>query len=84
MSSSSDDVSYTYDLLGRKTQTIEDYTNGTPTSSSNRTTNFTYDGLGHTLTLQAVMPSGMCPVTVMPSLCASAQTAFTLSGVSEL
>ena len=47
-----------YDALGRTTQTIADYTNGTPTASTNSTTNYTYDGLGGTLTVQAVMPSG--------------------------
>ena len=40
------------------TQTIDDYTNGVPTASSNSTTNYTYDGLGDELTVQAVMPSG--------------------------
>jgi len=43
---------------GRVTQTIDDYTNGVPTASSNSTTNYTYDGLGDELTVQAVMPSG--------------------------
>ncbi len=47
-----------YDALGRVTQTIDDYTNGTPTASSNSTTNYTYDGIGDVLTVQAVMPSG--------------------------
>ncbi len=47
-----------YDAAGRVAQTIEDYTNGTPTASTNRTTNYSYDGLDHTLTLTAVMPSG--------------------------
>ncbi len=48
----------TYDAAGRVTQTIEDYTDGTPTASTNRKTTYTYDGLDHTLTLTAVMPSG--------------------------
>jgi RHS repeat-associated protein len=47
-----------YDNLGRVTQTIEDYTNGTPTATTNKTTNFTYDGDNHMLTLQAVEVSG--------------------------
>jgi hypothetical protein len=47
-----------YDNLGEVTQTIEDYTNGTPTATTNKTTNFTYDGDGHMLTLQAVEPGG--------------------------
>jgi RHS repeat-associated protein len=48
------DLRTSYDNLGRKTQTIEDYTNGTPTATSNKTTNFTYDGSNHLLTLQAI------------------------------
>jgi RHS repeat-associated protein len=47
-----------YDALERLTQEIDAYTNGTPTASSNQTTNTTYDGLGHVLTVQAVMPAG--------------------------
>ncbi len=52
-----------YDALGRKTQTIDDYTNGTPTAESNQTTNYTYDGDGHMLTLQAVEPGGASETT---------------------
>jgi RHS repeat-associated protein len=47
-----------YDALGRVTQTIADYTNGTPTASTNQTTNYTYNGVGDVLTVQAVMPAG--------------------------
>jgi RHS repeat-associated protein len=47
-----------YDNLGRVTKTIEDYTDGTPTNSSNKTTEFTYDGDGHTLTVKADLTSG--------------------------
>jgi RHS repeat-associated protein len=47
-----------YDALGRVTKSIEDYTNGTVTNSSNKTTEFTYDGGGHTLTVQADLVSG--------------------------
>ncbi len=47
-----------YDLLGRTTRTIAAYTDGTPTSSTNQTTTYTYDGAGHTLTMTAVMPTG--------------------------
>jgi RHS repeat-associated protein len=46
-----------YDNLGRTTKTIEDYTDGTPTDSSNKTTEFTFDGDGHMLTLKADLPS---------------------------
>ena len=37
---------------------VEDYTNGTPTDSSDRKTTYTYDGSDHVLTQTAVMPSG--------------------------
>jgi len=51
-----------YDLLGRTTQTIAGYNaginGGNPTSSANATTNYTYDGSGHVLTVTAVMPTG--------------------------
>jgi RHS repeat-associated protein len=52
-----------YDNLGELTQTIEDYTNGTPTATTNKTTNFTYDGDGHMLTLQAVETGGASQTT---------------------
>ncbi len=47
-----------YDALGRTTETIVDYTDGTPTDSSNQTTAYTYDGNGSVITQTAVMPSG--------------------------
>ena len=52
-----------YDNLGELTQTIEAYTNGTPTTTTNKTTNYTYDGDGHTLTLQAVEIGGASQTT---------------------
>jgi RHS repeat-associated protein len=52
-----------YDNLGELTQTIEDYTNGTPTTTSNKTTNYTFDGDGHMLTLQAVETGGASETT---------------------
>ena len=45
-----------YDALGRTTHTIADYTDGTPTNSSNQTTAYTYDGDDHVLTQTAVLP----------------------------
>ena len=54
---------YGYDMLGRQTQTIADYTDGTPTSDSNQTTDYTYDGNGDVLTMTAVMPP---PATIWP------------------
>ena len=47
---------YSYDALGRTTQTIEAYTDGTPTNSSNRTTQYIYDGDDHVLTQTAILP----------------------------
>jgi YD repeat-containing protein len=57
------DLRTSYDNLGRTTQTIEDYTNGTPTATTNKTTNFTYDGDNHTLTLQGVETGGASETT---------------------
>ena len=61
-------TAYTYDALGRTTQTVDDYTgtfapDGTPigaapTSSTNQTTDYTYDGDGHVTSMTAVMPAG--------------------------
>jgi RHS repeat-associated protein len=53
-----------YDLLGRVTQTVEDFSgDGTPTDSTNQTTAYTYDGAGHVLTLTAVLPAGATQTT---------------------
>src|SRR5262249_21238560 len=45
-----------YDALQRTAQTVQDYTDGTPTNNTNKTTNYTYDGDGNLLTLTAVEP----------------------------
>jgi hypothetical protein len=47
----------TYDNKGRVTKTVQNYTNGTPTNSSDATTEYTYDGSDHVLTLKVVLPS---------------------------
>ena len=47
-----------FDALGDVTETISDYTDGTPTSDSNQTTQYTYDGLGNVTSETAVMPNG--------------------------
>jgi RHS repeat-associated protein len=47
-----------YDALGRTTMTIQNYTNGVPTSNTNGTTTYTYGGDNHVLTLSAVQPAG--------------------------
>jgi len=53
----------TYDNLGRTIKTIADYTNGTPTASSDQTTEYTYDGDGHTLTVKVDLPSSQHQTT---------------------
>ncbi len=47
-----------YDALGRTTETIADYTTGTPTDSSNQTVTYAYDGDNNMISETAVMPSG--------------------------
>lgn len=47
----------TYDALGRVAKTIRHYTDGTPTSSSNYITEFTYHPSGNIRTLTARLPS---------------------------
>ena len=47
-----------FDALGRMTTNIADYTDGTPTSSTNQTTAYAYDGLNDITSMTAVMPSG--------------------------
>src|SRR5579884_4311104 len=57
------DTRDSYDALHRVTQEIQDYTNGTPTNETNKTTNLRYDGDNHTLTLQAVETGGASETT---------------------
>jgi RHS repeat-associated protein len=52
-----------YDNLGRIIKTIEAYTDGTPSNSDDKTTEYTYDGSSHILTLKADMPSGAYQTT---------------------
>jgi RHS repeat-associated protein len=47
-----------YDNLGRTVKAIDAYTDGTPTNNTNKTTEYTYDGSNHVLTLQADLPGG--------------------------
>ncbi len=47
----------TSDNLGRVTKTVEDYTNGTVTDTSNKTTDFAYNSVGRT-SLTVELPSG--------------------------
>jgi RHS repeat-associated protein len=53
----------TYDMLGRTTQTVAAYTDGTPTDSSNRTTLFGYDGNNHLVSQSALLPDGSMQTT---------------------
>jgi RHS repeat-associated protein len=47
-----------YDALGRRTKAVEAYTDGIPTNITNGTTEYTYDGSSHMVTLQADLPAG--------------------------
>jgi YD repeat-containing protein len=47
-----------YDNLGRVTQTIQDYTNGTETAESNISTEYGYDGNDNVTSVQADQPGG--------------------------
>lgn len=47
-----------YDLLGRVVRTIEGFSAFAPSNAADKTTEFTYDGNGHMLTLQADEPDG--------------------------
>lgn len=47
-----------YDNLGQVTKTVEAYDGGAITNNTNKTTEFTYDGDGHMLTLQADLVGG--------------------------
>jgi RHS repeat-associated protein len=47
-----------YDALGQTTQTIANYTGNPETTSSDVATEYTYDGSGHVLTVQADEPGG--------------------------
>jgi RHS repeat-associated protein len=52
-----------YDGLGRKTSVVQDYTNGTPTNGSNRTTNYTYFRSNLVQTVTAALPSSAVETT---------------------
>ena|GEM_PF-2414997 len=52
-----------YDNLGRVVQTVAAYTNGVPTTNTNSTTNYTYDGDNNLLTYTAVEPGGQQQTT---------------------
>jgi RHS repeat-associated protein len=47
-----------YDALGRTTKTVEAYDGGAQTATTNKTTEYTYDGSNHRLTVQADREDG--------------------------
>src|SRR5262249_6360528 len=47
-----------YDYLGRTVRTVEAFSAFAPSNSSDKTTEFTYDGMDHTLTVQADLTGG--------------------------
>lgn len=51
-----------YDNLGRTVKTIDAYTDGTPTDSTNQTTEYAYDGVGYLLTMKALLPGSNADV----------------------
>jgi RHS repeat-associated protein len=46
-----------YDNLGRVTKTVEAYDGGSITSNTNKTTEYSYDGMNHVVTLQSDLPN---------------------------
>ena len=52
-----------YDLLGRTVRTVENFLAFVPSNSADRTTQFTYDGRNHILTVTAVEPAGVFQTT---------------------
>jgi len=51
------------DALGRTTKEIENYIDGTPSTDTDRTTEYTYDGSDHILTMKATLPSSAFQTT---------------------
>jgi YD repeat-containing protein len=47
-----------YDWLGRTVRTVEAFSTFNPSGSSDKTTEFTYDGMDHALTIQADLAGG--------------------------
>jgi RHS repeat-associated protein len=52
-----------YDLLDRPVRTIQNFVAFAPSNSADQTTQYTYDGDGHTLSLTAVLPSNVLETT---------------------
>jgi RHS repeat-associated protein len=60
-----------YDLVGRIVRTVENFTAFAPSNGADRTTQYTYDGSNHVLTLTAVLPGSVLETT---------QYAYTVTG----
>jgi YD repeat-containing protein len=52
-----------YDLLGRTVRTIQNFVAFAPSNSADQTTQYTYDGSNHILTLSAVLPGYVLETT---------------------
>jgi RHS repeat-associated protein len=52
-----------YDLLGRTIRTIQNFVAFAPSNSADQTTQYTYDGSNHILTLSAVLPGSVLETT---------------------
>jgi RHS repeat-associated protein len=52
-----------YDLLGRTLRTIQNFVSFAPSNSADQTTQYTYDGSNHILTLSAVLPGYVLETT---------------------
>ena len=52
-----------YDLLGRTVRTIQNFVAFAPSNSADQTTQYTYDGSNHILTLSAVLPGSVLETT---------------------
>ena len=72
-----------YDNLGRTTKTIENYVDGTPSDADDKTTEYTYDGSGHMLTLKADLTSGHQTTQWVYGASAGAGDDITSNDISE-
>src|SRR5205807_75896 len=52
-----------YDELHNLTQIVDDFTDGTPTANSNKTTNYLYNGSNELYAVEAVLPASAVQIT---------------------
>jgi hypothetical protein len=57
-----------YDNLGRVTKTVEAYDGGSITSNTNKTTEYSYDGMNHVITLQSDLPNSAIELVPLPEI----------------